>query len=186
MENEAFTNDVTTLHLIRHPSGVLNSRINIGEISESNVNLSARHLCQLMTRDVLYIKEQLRKNKKTVLPLSFECIVSNPVAAATKLFSRLGLNYSKETESWIKEHTDHRNVGKDSTSTAQEGRSRTANGTFKVRKTYSKEIARAWKSSLSEEIVEGVDAACRDLYKEAGFIESVDGIYLPTYGSDFC
>lgn len=187
---QAFINDVKILHLIRHPLGVLNSRINIGEISESNVHLSARHLCQLMTRDVLYIKNELRKNKETVLPLSFECLVSNPAVVATKLFGRLGLNYSKETESWIKEHTDRRNVGKTSTGTLKpntnEGKSHIANGTFQIRKTYSKEIVKAWKSALSGDIVKGVNAVCNNLYKAVGFFESDDGTDLSTYGSGFC
>ncbi|XP_062590712.1 carbohydrate sulfotransferase 6-like [Saccostrea cucullata] len=181
-EVESFVHDVKVVHLIRHPLGILNSRRKIGEVNDNNMYLSARHLCHLLNSDVLFVKDEMRQKKGSVVPLTFECMVSDPTVVATKLFGILGLKYSKQTENWILDHTT-RSSGKSSTFTTEPKNQKPeiAKDSFYVRKTQSRNVANAWKSTLSKKVIEEVDLVCNDLYKEIGFYTSNVSMDLSNY-----
>lgn len=179
MEKTSRLSDVKIVHLTRHPLGILNSRMNIGEVNSSNFLSSARHLCQLMGQDVLYVKDKVKNGKEdTVVPLTFECLASNPTDVVKNMFASLNLNYSRDTENWIAEHTNYSSLK--TFNNAKEGSfqntnlgkqiTKQTNGTFHVRKTMSKEVSSAWRSRLSEDLIKDGEQVCENVLKEIAFL----------------
>lgn len=171
--------DVKIVHLTRHPLGILNSRMNIGEVNSSNFLSSARHLCQMMGQDVLYVKDKVKNGKEdTVVPLTFECLASNPTDVVKNMFASLNLNYSRDTENWIAEHTNYSSLktfnnakeGSVQNITLDPQNTKQTNGTFHVRKTMSKEVSSAWRSRLSEDLIKDGEQVCENVLKEIAFL----------------
>lgn len=169
--------DVKIVHLTRHPLGILNSRMNIAEVNSSNFLSSARHLCQVMEQDVLFVKDKVKNGKEdTVVPLTFECLVSNPTDVVKNMFASLNLNYSRDTENWIAEHTNYSSHtlsnaygGSHRNSTLDPQNQKQTNGTFHIRKTMSKEVSSAWRSSLSADLIKDGERVCENVLNEIAF-----------------
>lgn len=93
------------------------------------------------------------------------------------MFASLNLNYSRDTENWIAEHTNYSSLK--TLNNAKEGsvqnitldpqNTKQTNGTFHVRKTMSKEVSSAWRSSLSADLIQDGEQVCENVLKEITF-----------------
>lgn len=92
------------------------------------------------------------------------------------MFASLNLNYSRDTENWIAEHTNYSSLK--TFKIAKEGsvqntgitldpqNTKQTNGTFHVRKTMSREVSSAWRSSLSADLIKDGEQVCENVLKE--------------------
>nr|XP_022343661.1 carbohydrate sulfotransferase 5-like isoform X2 [Crassostrea virginica] len=136
--------DVKVVHLTRHPLGILNSRMNIGEVNTTNMLAHARHLCQMMEQDIHYVN-------------------------------------NKKTENWIGEHTHDviKIPNAHNESLRQEtGTNNYTHGTFHIRKTSSKDVASAWRRSLSKELIQRIKGVCQGVIDAIASEESSKSVCL--------
>lgn len=174
--------DVKVVHLTRHPLGILNSRMNIGEVNTTNMLAHARHLCQMMEQDIHYVNnKKVEHINEPIVPVTFECLVSSPVSVTKKLFHSLNLNYSLQTENWIGEHTHDviKIPNAHNESLRQEtGTNNYTHGTFHIRKTSSKDVASAWRRSLSKDLIQRVEGVCEGVIDAIASEESSKSVCL--------
>ncbi|KAK3104655.1 hypothetical protein FSP39_007264, partial [Pinctada imbricata] len=141
------------VHLVRDPRAIINSRIKIKEIDIQKEDKRSyfKNLCNSMYHDIRTVM-RMTGRRKNIIQLSFEELTKNTMRGAKRFLKRVGLNYTMETEYWLKKYS------------VQNGKTRRKHKeSYVVKKTDSKEIAHAWKSQLSSELIGEINSECGHL-----------------------
>ena len=140
------------VHLIRDPRGIINSRVNIGEISATrNISQYLEHVCTTMRHDIESVLSSKYLAAGRIIPLSFEHVAENPFAVAEILFDKLGIPFTKDTKNWLYKYASHSSTR------------RKKKGSFNVQKIDSKVIAHAWREQMPKDFLKRVEKICSPL-----------------------
>ncbi|XP_063410463.1 carbohydrate sulfotransferase 4-like [Mytilus trossulus] len=160
--------ELKVVHLVRDPRAILHSRQKAEQIDYRHVRNESQSLCFKMDNNI-NIENRVLKEK--IILLKYECLASNPVIMAKKLYLFLNLRYTSKIDSWLITHT--------------QGKVSSSNGGFTTRIANSLLVSLKWIYNVPKDALKLIDKECKNLYKSLRFSDSQTILQEHTYLNKF-
>lgn len=151
--------DLKVIHLIRDPRGIIYSRSKGRVVNGSNIEASAKSMCNRILMDVMrsyHLKSKYPGRMKTQL---YEYLAENPLDSAYDLHRFTNTTVPPSMKGYVYNHTMSGSKKRGYYNTARE------NSTI---------TSLSWRMRMKWEDVRVVDRQCQELYDHVGFIPFSD------------
>ncbi|XP_059154777.1 carbohydrate sulfotransferase 3-like [Physella acuta] len=143
------------IYLVRDPRGSYLSKQRAFNIISSNTTYEAERYCRRVSEDI-EAAMQLKTTYPSRLYLTrYENLAEQPSSAYQKLYSFLGLNFTKQIQEFVYNHTQ---AGKMDTNI------------YSTSKGNSSEVSYAWRQKIKFEDASIFDTQCREVYYRLGYL----------------
>ena len=146
--------NMKVIYLQRDPRGILQSRKNSWLLPDSNFQANADSHCERVRSDLEHLKNLQQLYPGRITPVLYEDLAENPLEVSEQLFRFCELNFSEETQKYIK------------STTSLGGRDTCA---FCVERGNSTKTAYKWRNKISLRDVLYIDRQCSSTYKTLGY-----------------
>ena len=146
--------DLKVVHVLRDPRAVINSRI-IAKTFTSiygyrNADHASRLYCEQMTEEVARRRVLETRYPGQFMQIYFEDLATNPELIGRQMFKFGGIEWNKNIDKWIAEHT-HLKDGQQNMTTRN-----------------STQVINAWREKLTEQQIFDIDQNCKKYFSFVG------------------